>query len=147
MPAHGPPRAYADRHPLMPYRWVDHTAELELRLDCETETAVFEDALLALAELLRDGRPRDQQTVEVAIRGTDRATLLADWLDELVFRAETESLVPDAARRIDLSAEGLRAQVLAHHGEPRHLVKGVTYHRLSFEPSDGGYRATVVLDV
>ena len=131
----------------MPYRWVDHTAELELRLDCASETAVFEDALRALAELLRDGRARDRQTVEVALRGTDRATLLADWLDELVFRAETEGLVPDAAQRVDLDEDGLRAEVLAHHGEPRHLVKGVTYHRLSFEPSDGGYRATVVLDV
>jgi SHS2 domain-containing protein len=32
--------------------------------------------------------------------------------------------------------------------EPREASpKGATYHRLAFEPADGGWRATVVLDV
>ena len=76
-----------------------------------------------------------------------RPDLLAQWLDELVYRAETEDLVPEDAERIELTERGLLATVRCHHGRPRHLVKGATYHRLAFEPSDGGFRATVVLDV
>jgi len=132
---------------LMAYRWVDHTAELELSLDCPTEAAVFEDAVRALAELLGDGRTAGPVAVELALREADRATLLASWLDELVFRVETEGLVPEAAESVELDAGGLHARVRGHRGEPRHLVKGVTYHRLSFEPAGDGYRATVVLDV
>jgi len=132
---------------LMGYRWVDHTAELELRVDAATETGVFESALAALAELLRDGASHERVSFDVAIGAADRATLLAGWLDELVFRAETEGLVPDAVERLMLEADGLQATVQAHRGRPRHLVKGVTYHRLSFDEVDGGYRATVVLDV
>lgn len=131
----------------MGYRWVDHTAELELLLDGATETQIFEAALDALAELLRDDVVRDRVVFEVTAAAADRATLLASWLDELVFRAETEQLVPDAVERLELDRDTLRAHVRAHRGEPRHVVKGITYHRLSFEQAGGGYRATVVLDV
>jgi SHS2 domain-containing protein len=131
----------------MAYRWVDHTAELELHVDADTETAVFEDALAALAELLRDGPGSELVVFDVAIAAADRATLLARWLDELVFRVETEDLVPETVERLALDAGGLRATVRAQRGRPRHLVKGVTYHRLTFDTVDGGYRATVVLDV
>ena len=37
------------------YRWVEHTAELQLEIDAPEEEAVFADALAALAELLEDG--------------------------------------------------------------------------------------------
>ena len=131
----------------MGYRWVDHTAELELRLECATEAQVFEDALGALAGLWRDGATGDEVVFEVAITEPDRATLLASWLDELVFRAETEGLVPDGVDRLRLDGCGLDARVRAHLGRPRHIVKGATYHRLRFEQVDGEYHATVVLDV
>lgn len=36
----------------MSYRWVDHTAELELSIEARSAEGVFADALRALAELL-----------------------------------------------------------------------------------------------
>ena len=69
------------------------------------------------------------------------------WLEELVFLAETEDLVPEDVERIELSEHRLVATVRCHRGRPRHLVKGATYHRLAFERAAGGFRATVVLDV
>jgi SHS2 domain-containing protein len=73
--------------------------------------------------------------------------LLVDWLDELVYLAETESLVPDEVSRLELSDRGVVATVQCHRGSPRHLVKGATYHRLTFERTPRWFRATVVLDV
>jgi len=131
----------------MGYRWVDHTAELELRLDCPTEAAVFEDALSALAELVGQGAGSDRVRFEVAIRAPDQAALLARWLDELLFHAETEDLIPERVERLQLCDGELHATVCAVRGSPRHLVKGVTYHRLSIEQVSEGYEATVVLDV
>ena len=131
----------------MSYRWVDHTAELELHIDAPTEAGVFEDALAAITELLREGDRGKEACFDVAVAATDRATLLATWLDELLFHAETEDLVPDEVEQLALTPGALHATVRAHRGRPRHLVKGVTYHQLSFAPLDGGYRASVVLDV
>ena len=131
----------------MPRTWIEHTAELELRIDASSEAAVFVEALQALAELLDDGREGDDVTCGVEIRAPDRAALLARWLDELVFLAESDDFIPHTV--IDASLEPGRfvAKVGGHRGDPRHLVKGVTYHRLAFESCADGWRATVVLDV
>jgi SHS2 domain-containing protein len=128
------------------YRWVEHTAEVQMEIEAPTEEAVFADALHALGELLVDD---DGEEVwrEVAVDGRERARLLVEWLDELVFLAETEGLVPEDVARIELSDRGLVAVVRCRRGTPRHLVKGATYHQLAFEPSDSGIRARVVLDV
>ena len=61
---------------------------------------------------------------EVAVDGQERAALLVQWLDELVFLAETEDLVPEDTGRIELSDHRLVATVRGHRGRPRHLVKG-----------------------
>ena len=131
----------------MTYRWAEHTAEVELEIEAPTEEAVFTEALHALAELLGDGARGDRVSCAVAVTGPERAVLLAQWLDELVYLTETEDLVPEDVERIELSEGGLTAVVRCHRGSPRHVVKGTTFHRLAFEPSDCGFCATVVLDV
>jgi SHS2 domain-containing protein len=110
----------------MGYRWVEHTAELELEIEAPTEDAVFIDALHALGELIDHGRRGDVVACDIVVAGRERAILLVRWLDELVYGAETEDLVPDDVGRIELDDHGLRATVRCHRGSPRHLVKGVT---------------------
>jgi SHS2 domain-containing protein len=131
----------------MAYRWVDHTAELELHIAAADETAVFEEALRAFHELIADEGSEERVSFDVELSSPDRATLLVRWLDELVYRAETEDLVPEGVERLELSADRLVATVRAHRDRPRHLVKGVTYHGLEFGGGAGGYRAAVVFDV
>ena len=78
----------------MGYRWVEHTGDVELEIEAPTEEAVFSEALLALAELLGDGPREDRISSEIAVAGEERALLLVRWLEEFVYRAETENLVP-----------------------------------------------------
>ena len=131
----------------MGYRWVEHTGEVELEIDAPTEQAVFSEAARALAELVGNDLREEWISREVSVAGEDRPVLLAHWLDELAYLAEIEDLVPEGVERIELSEHGLRAIVRCRRGSPRPLVKGVTYHQLSFEGTDHGFRATVVLDV
>jgi SHS2 domain-containing protein len=133
--------------PDVSYRWAEHTAEVQIEIDAETEEEVFSDALRALGELLADGAGGEQVWREVAVDGHQRAALLVGWLDELVFLAETEDLVPEDTELVELSDRGLVATVRGHCGSPRHVVKAATHHRLRFERSGSGFRATVVLDV
>jgi SHS2 domain-containing protein len=131
------------------YAWGEHVGELELRLEADDEPGIFAAAVAAFAELLAgeedDGAPTDW--FDVRADGGDRAALLAAWLDELVFLAEHERLVPVTVEGLTLDATGVSGRVGGHRGEPPHLVKAVTYHRLAFEPGAGGFHATAVLDV
>jgi SHS2 domain-containing protein len=145
------------------FRWVDHTAELELEIEAPSEEAVFVDALVALAELLSgEGEPMTEESGEherppdtdepvvrrrVSVEAGDRPALLAAWMEELVFLAESEGFEPVAVERFELGEGSASATVAGRLGQPPPFVKAVTYHRLSFAPADDGYTATVVLDV
>jgi SHS2 domain-containing protein len=131
----------------VPFRWIDHTGELELELEAASERGLFEAAFDAMCELLSGPESAESIEVDVELEGSDRAILIADWLGELAFLGETRGLVPDRLSSFELDERGARATVLGGAGDPPHLVKGVTYHRLSFGEADGGWRARVVLDV
>jgi len=127
------------------YRFVEHTAELELEFEAGTPEGVFEEARRAFEELAGTG---GGEIVErpVALDARDLPALLAAWLDELVFLADTEGLVAESAT---LALEGTRLSgtVRGRRGEPRPLVKGVTLHRLRFAQENAVWCGRVVLDV
>jgi SHS2 domain-containing protein len=130
------------------YRWVDHTGELELELSAPTEEGVFEEALAAMRELLECELRGNTTLRPFTLEAGDRATLLVEWLQELALLAELHGIVPERVGSLVLGDSSLEAVVEGRLGDPPHLVKGVSYHRLRFERSpEGGWRATVVLDV
>jgi SHS2 domain-containing protein len=132
----------------MSYRWAEHVGELELWVEAPDEAAVFADALEALRELLSDAGERGEAAqLDVEAEGEDRALLFAAWLEELAFLAETQGFVPERIERLVLDDRRVHARVGGARGTPPHLIKAVTYHRLSYAVDGDGWRATAVLDV
>ena len=132
----------------MGYGWTEHVGELELWVEAADEPGVFAEALRALADVLGDGAvDGEREWRDVVAAGADRAVLLAAWLEELNFLAETEGFVPETAEQLALEPGRVRARVGGRLGAPPHLVKAVTYHRLAFERAGDGWRAVAVLDV
>ena len=127
------------------HRFVDHTSELELELEAESAEGALQEAVGALAELVGSGSG-DQVEHTVELEAGDEAALLAAWLDELVYLAETEGLLAESAD-VELEGTRLRARVRGRRGEARPLVKAVTLHRLRLGPENGVWRGRVVLDV
>jgi SHS2 domain-containing protein len=127
------------------YRFVAHTAELEVELHAGSPEGVLVEALRAFAELVGPG---DGEAVErpVDLSAPDLPALLAAWLDELVFLADTEQLVPEGAE-LTVAGTRLTGVLRARTGAPRPLVKAVTLHRLRLRPEDGAWQGRVVLDV
>jgi SHS2 domain-containing protein len=129
---------------------VEHTGELEVEIEAPTERGVFEHGFEAMRELLTGesgGAGSPARPRRVSVRAPDRAALLAEWLAELAFIAESEALVPERLASLELGDDELSAVVEARKASPPHLVKAATYHRLSLERTREGWRATVVLDV
>lgn len=130
------------------YRWLDHTGEVELWIEDESPEAVLSEAAIALGDMLREHRRGDPVTHEVEVSARDLPSLLAEWLGELVYLAETDGFVPERVVEIDLADAAVKATVAGQRAEPQTLVKGVTYHRLEMAEGDGGvWTARVVLDV
>ena len=129
------------------YRWVDHTAEVELHVEAGSEAEVFSEALTALGELMSDEGTAETASYTVSAAAPDHAALLVEWLNEVVYLAETEALVPERVERLQLEDRGVESTVAGRKAAARPLVKAATYHGLELAERDGSWRATVVFDV
>jgi SHS2 domain-containing protein len=128
------------------HRFAAHTGEVQIEVEAASAARVFAEAALALVELIGEegGEP---VTREVWVAASDPETLLAEWLGELVFLAETEGFVAEKVLALELGDRSLQASVAGRTSTPRPLVKAVTYHDLVLEQREGGWFARVVLDV
>ncbi len=102
----------------MTHRWIDHTAELELRVETDSEETVFGEALEAIRELLGEPKAEASPVAElIEVQGPDRPALLAAWLEEIAFLAERRGLIAERVTELDLHQTSLRASVEARLGE------------------------------
>ena len=132
------------------HEYVDHTAEVELRVRAGSLGELLAEAGRALGGLLLRGAPATVAGPwrEIEVRAPDRAALLVDWLNELVFRAEAEWWV---GSEFDVQAATdtcVRAHVRGVPvAEAPAIVKAATFHGLRVEEADGRLEATVIFDV
>ena len=135
------------------YRFVEHTGEVALEITAPTLERVFELAVAALAELLAgdasaaSGAELPSITREVEVRARDLPALLAEWMAELLYLADSTGFVPCTVERLEIEGTRLWARVRGRFDTPSALVKAVTYHQLELARTDAGWRARVVLDV
>jgi SHS2 domain-containing protein len=127
------------------YRFVEHTAELEVELEADSAEAILEEAVRMFAELVGPGHG-ERVELEVSLEASDLPALLAVWIEELVFLSETEKLIPEST---DVAVSDCRVSgvLRGRRGRPRPIVKAVTLHRLHFQQIDGVWRGRVVLEV
>lgn len=137
------------------HSFEDHTSEVRLCVSAGTLAAIFEEAGRALAELMLDGPPPPSRgpVEQVRLVARDRAALLVDWLNELIFLSETRKQVYVELRVDSVSDTALTASVRGVFPDVlRTAVKAATLHDVVFEEAvsaDGAsnYTAKVVLDV
>jgi SHS2 domain-containing protein len=134
------------------HRFEDHTSEVELTLGAETLPELFAEAGRALAELLLgtaavDG-PAAPEPLRIVVRAPDDASLLVDWINELIYRTETAhrvftrfDVVRLAGGEIVADLRGLAEPTLAAE------VKAATLHQAYVRAAGSAFEGHVVLDV
>ena len=135
------------------FETFEHTADLGLRIRAPDLDTLFVEAAQALfAAIVEDlGTVDPRQKLEVKLAGDDRAYLLFDWLNELLFRFDTEHLL---FGRFELQVDEAGLSGTAW-GEPLdrsrhaldHEVKAITYHGLRVEQAADGWLAEVIVDI
>lgn len=133
------------------HSFEEHVGEVRLRVRADDFAKLFAEAGRALAELMAD-EPRppsgDAPTEEVIVRARDRAGLLVEWLNELVYRSETRKKVYTAVAIDQITDREVRAQIRGIDATNlRTAVKAATYHDLRIDERPGEVSASIVLDV
>lgn len=132
------------------FHYLPHVGELGLRLRGDSLAEVFRQAALALSDVLAAGRPPPgpEQSRDIVLDAPDRAALLIDWLNELVFLAERDRWIPSRIQMHEATETHLRATAWGPILDiAPSLVKAATWHGLRFDTRNGGFEADVLLDI
>lgn len=129
---------------------LEHTAEAKVRVRAQSFGELAAEAGRALAKIqlgpVWTAPAGAWRTLEV--HSTDRVALLVDWLNELIFLAESERWVPAGFQVIEATDTLLR--VLARGvsvEEAPARVKAATFSGLDIRATPLGLEAEVVFDV
>jgi SHS2 domain-containing protein len=129
---------------------IEHTADRALRICGSDLRELLLNAAQGIDSLL--GAPCNAGTEPTAkaveLEAEDAEGLLVEWLSELAYWAESESLVFHRFDLHSLSPTQLKATI--HGSRVTQLdnhIKAVTYHDLEIIQTEDGLTATVVFDV
>lgn len=135
------------------YELFDHTADLGIRVRAATLASLIPPAAEGFYAAIGGVTPAgDRKSLSINIPGNDPAVILRDFLTELLILFERDRRF---APEIDVStftASGLDVTAYTQlvdfdRSEFHHEVKAVTYHELAIRAIEGGYEATLIVDI
>ena len=139
---------------LKPFEFIEHTADAGMLVRGDTLISLFTNAAHGLFEMIAVIDTIDEVSVmDIHVQAETVEALFVTWLDELIFKHETEDMFFKRADVFNLSSTELNAKV---YGEPtnydKHVVyteiKAVTYHQLYvIQKPEGDWETQVIFDL
>jgi SHS2 domain-containing protein len=135
----------------MPYEILEHTADLRFRATGPTLADAFAEAALAVCSTLAPNCTQGEVVRTIGIEAPDTGELLADFLSELLYLADADSI---AFCAFEVRIEGTRLSALCR-GEPfrreKHgggeEIKGISYSGLAIYKEGESYVLEFIADV
>jgi SHS2 domain-containing protein len=138
---------------IMRYTLIDHTADFGIHVFGENQKALFEQAGLAMFELLVDtGTPGECRQQKIAVQGSDWPDLLVNWLRELLYLWTDEENILRSIAVAEIAPYRISAWVdlepfQAELHPFRNEIKAVTYHQVQAGPEGDHWEAKIIFDV
>ncbi len=132
------------------------TADIGLNIEGDSLDELFVAGAEGMFTVIMGGRMAQKAsvTLDVNLQSGNLEQLLVDWLSELLYRFDTDGLIPVGYRLKVIEGEtcDVRGAVdfrdydrQTDTGE--HEIKAVTYYKLKIERKGGVYRSHVVFDI
>ena len=139
------------------YEYLEHTADIKFLAYGKTLEEVFENAALAMFNVIIDTSKVSGETArEIFLKSPDLESLLVDWLSELLYLFEVDEIVFRKFQVKEIKVEGseysINARVSGEEFYSGNLpfeteIKAVTYNQLEIEKTVDGWKAQVVVDI
>jgi len=138
---------------MLPFRILEHTADIGFEAFGATRQDVFRNAARALIHLMVDLEsiaPRTGKTLRT--EASDMPGLLVNWLSEILYRFDAEGWLFrdfefEALTEQSLSVVARGEKFARRKHQVKLLVKAVTYHQLDLTETAEGWRAQVYVDI
>jgi SHS2 domain-containing protein len=139
------------------FKFLEHTADAYIAAYGRTLSEAFENAGLAVFEVMTDldkVNPRNEESIEVNAR--DAYELLYNWLEALLVKFDIEQMLFSKLKVLELREKSndfrLKVQVRGERFDPeKHVqkvgVKAVTYHRMEIIQKPNHVTLKFILDL
>lgn len=133
----------------MAYRILEHTADIGIEATAPDIPTLFSEAVRATAAVVLDAEPpAAYDRVAVSAEADDVAALLAEVLQEALWRFESQGWLPVAAElEVSPTTAAGTFEVVKDVTPDGPAIKAVTYHQLTVERTTDGWRAQAYFDV
>ena len=138
------------------YEFLEHTADVAVRVYGRSLTDLFESAALAefavLVEKTKNRPGASLQERRIRVAGETNEDLLKGWLDEMLFYYMTERLILSRVKSIGFEEGRLEGCVLFETFDDAYFsrkdeIKAVTYHDLEVKKVRNRWQAQIIFDV
>lgn len=139
----------------MSFRITTDTGDAGITAEAATPGGLLADLAAGFSALVCGGGIEENEIKAISLKAGSPESLTVNFLNELVFLADTEGFITAAASVSATFKPGACELTATLRGEPlafeRHqrglLVKAATYHGLKIERAGGLWRAAIVLDI
>jgi len=135
------------------YEFINHTADVGIKVWGESLESLFENAAYSMFDILTElDKVKVKESLGVEIEGKRTDELLADWLRNLLYKFNGEGYLLREFNIEEISKKDLKAKVGGEKLDlSRHTlkteIKAVTYHGLEVKETANGWEAQVIFDV
>lgn len=134
----------------MPYRIVDHTADLRVIVEGNSLEHLFSEALRCLMEILFGKVPDEESTImrPLSVASADPTSLLIDFLNEALAESTIRREIYTGVSFKKFSKTAMEAELVGRKTSAFvEDIKAVTYHEASIVASEGVLRTKLVFDM
>ncbi len=140
-----------------PFEFYEHTADILVVAYGKTIEELFENAALAVFEIMTDTSKVEQRVRRnIKSNGIDLENLLYRWIEDLLYYFDSEGLVFSKFKVYSIQRNNdeyiLEGSVWGEEFDPsrhesRTLVKAITYAQMSINKINNMWKATFVVDI
>jgi SHS2 domain-containing protein len=138
------------------FEWIEHPSDVGFRAYGRTLAEAFENAGLALFEIMTDlSKVEAQEEFSITLEAEDKHALLYDWIDRLLYLHDSLGVILNKFEVRIREEEGkfkLEAKAWGEKFDPsRHpsktSVKAMTYHMMEIEEGKDYACVQAVVDI
>jgi SHS2 domain-containing protein len=136
------------------FEFFEHTADIGIRAYGRTLSEAFENAALAVFEIITDvSKVEPKVKVEVSEFGYDLENLLYKWIEDLLYYYDSQLLlfskfnIEVDENNITLNGAAYGERFDPNRHERRTIVKAMTYHEMEIKKVSDIYILTFVVDI
>ncbi|OGZ33604.1 MAG: hypothetical protein A2Y98_01575 [Candidatus Portnoybacteria bacterium RBG_19FT_COMBO_36_7] len=128
---------------------LDHPADLKIRAFGKTKEGLFLNMMRGMAES-QQGEIENKKEIkkEIKVKSSDLASLLVDFLSEIIYLSQTNKEIYFNAGFRKFSENYLEGELFGQKVKRfNEDIKAVTYHELEIKKADDHWEATVIFDI